>query len=175
MGRDKSRLRLGSLTLLGHVRREARKLGLRVRLVRKDLVPRCGPLGGVYTALKTSREQAEIILACDMPFVSVELLESVVDCWQRQKRAAFVSAEGRPGFPLLLPCNKLPIVERQIARREFSLKKLAVAVKARLFRVRGSRTWELFNVNTPADWRTARHRAARNDDARSKKMPKSSL
>src|SRR4051812_49032994 len=67
MGRDKADLRLGGRTLLGFIRAEARGLGLRLRIIRRDLLPRCGPLGGLYTGLKTSRAEAEIFLACDMP------------------------------------------------------------------------------------------------------------
>src|SRR6266566_1093085 len=74
MGRDKSRLRLGRRTMLGHIRGEARKLGFPVRVIRRDAVPRCGPLGGVYTALKTTRAHAVVFLACDMPFVSADLI-----------------------------------------------------------------------------------------------------
>src|SRR5437867_5654697 len=73
MGRDKSRLRLGSKTLLRLIRIEAGELGLPLRVIRRDLIPRCGPLGGVYTALKTSKAEAELFLACDMPFVSAGL------------------------------------------------------------------------------------------------------
>ncbi|MEO8427284.1 MAG: NTP transferase domain-containing protein, partial [Verrucomicrobiota bacterium] len=78
MGRDKSRLRLGKRTLLGQVRATAERLRLPVRIIRQDLVPRCGPLGGIYTALKTSRKQVILFLPCDTPFVSLGLLEKVL-------------------------------------------------------------------------------------------------
>ena len=71
MGVDKARLRLGGRTLLARVREHAAQLGFRVRVVRKDLVPPCGPLGGIYTAMKRSRADALLFLSCDMPFVTV--------------------------------------------------------------------------------------------------------
>src|SRR5262245_52722575 len=77
MGREKARMRLGRRTLLGHVRRTAESLGLDVRVIRKDLVPRCGPIGGIYTGLKTSRHEAELFLSCDMPFLMADLLRRV--------------------------------------------------------------------------------------------------
>ena len=82
MGRDKARHRLGSKTLLAIIDLEARRLGLPVRIIRRDLVRRCGPLGGIYTALKTSEAAAELFLACDMPFVSTDLLTSVLETWK---------------------------------------------------------------------------------------------
>ena len=55
MGRDKSLVQLGRRTLLQHVRTAARSLGVPVRVIRRDSVPRCGPLGGIYTGLKRTR------------------------------------------------------------------------------------------------------------------------
>ncbi len=39
-----------------------------------DLVPGCGPLSGVHAALSAARNDATLMLACDMPFVSAPLL-----------------------------------------------------------------------------------------------------
>lgn len=55
MGRDKAGVRLGRRTLLGHVRLAAAETGWPVRVIRKDLVERCGPLGGVLTGMLTSK------------------------------------------------------------------------------------------------------------------------
>lgn len=46
---------------------------LHVRLV-EDLLPGRGALGGLYTALSAAEGDAVAIVACDMPFVSPELL-----------------------------------------------------------------------------------------------------
>lgn len=41
----------------------------------KDLYPDKGPLGGIYTSLINSRSKHTFILACDMPFVEIELIK----------------------------------------------------------------------------------------------------
>ena len=154
MGRDKARLRLGRRTLLGHVRAVARALALPVRVIRRDLVPRCGPLGGIYTALKTSEAEAVLFLACDMPFVSPTLLQTLLDNAGRAK-AVFTREAGRAGFPFLLRHTALAVVEQQLAAKEFSLQSLAKKLRARTLRPpKGA--LELFNINTPEDWREAR-------------------
>src|SRR5262245_28525621 len=89
LGRDKTRVRLGPLTLLGVVRAVAGELGLPVRIIRRDLVPRCGPVGGVFTGLKTSPNQAELFLACDMPFLSVAFLKEFLGAIKARDPAAF--------------------------------------------------------------------------------------
>ena len=158
MQRDKARLRLGRRTLLGHVRALARSLGCPVRIIRRDLVPRCGPLGGVLTALSTSRAEAELFLACDMPFVSPKLLVEVIARFQVRRRALFVVEEGRPGFPFLLPRGAQKTVLDQIDQELFSLRALAQRLRANRLRPSPAQARGLFNVNTPADWEEARAR-----------------
>jgi len=169
MRRDKSALRLGSRTLLGRIRAEARKLGLGVRVIRRDLVPRCGPLGGVLTGLKTSRAEAELFLACDMPFVSAGLLEELLACWKADPRPVFMALGRRAGFPFLVAVEVLPVVERQILKKQYSLQQLAQALTATLLRPTRERRRELFNVNTPADWQAACRRWTR--QGRSSPLP----
>ena len=147
MGHEKSRLRLGRRTLLGHVRANAARLGLSVRVLRHDIVPRCGPLGGIYSALKTSHKSAVIFLACDMPFVSSHLVETLVSKFDG-RHAVFATANGVPGFPVILPRSALSTVEGMISTRSPSLRNLAVALKARRVRVSSE---EVFNINTPED------------------------
>ena len=156
MGRDKSRLRFRGRSLLGHVRAAAEATGWPVRVIRRDAVPRCGPLGGIYTALKTSGAEVELFLPCDMPFISPALLKDLARRLGSRQRAVFATADGRAGFPFLLRAADLPVIEQQIQVRQFSIHSLAEVLRAKLFRVPGSRTVELSNINTPADWENAR-------------------
>lgn len=142
--------------MLAQVRRVAKELGSPVRVIRRDLVGRCGPLGGVFTALKTSRADRVLFLACDMPFVSADLLRELDKQLSSRRRAVFSVLDGVAGFPFLLRRDALAFVEQQIARREFSLQKLATALEARLWKVPGRRRGELRNLNSPADLRAVR-------------------
>jgi len=156
MGRDKAGLRLGSRTLLGHIRAEAGKLELPVRVIRHDRIPGCGPLGGIYSALKTSRAKAELFLACDMPFVTAGLMQNLLGSWETCQCAVFTFHGRVAGFPFVVPVEAWPMVERQIVRKQFSLQKLARALGATLVQSSADPDWELFNVNTPGDWQAAR-------------------
>jgi molybdopterin-guanine dinucleotide biosynthesis protein A len=158
MGRDKSRVQLGRRTLLQRVRAAATLLGLPVRVIRRDAVPRCGPLGGIYTALNRSRADGVLFLACDMPFVSATFLESLLKKFQRTTNpiAFFTYLDDRAGFPCLLPRqNALPIVAQQIAKSELSLQSLARALHTQAIRPSRGMKRQFINVNTPADLKKA--------------------
>lgn len=150
MGRDKARLRLRGQSLLSRVRTVAAQARWPVRVIRRDLVPRCGPLGGVCTALKTTRAEVVLFLACDMPFITAELIGKLVKLRQTRNLAVFTLGGQGPGFPFLLRRAALPRVEEQIAAGEFSLQSLAAKCRARMIRAPGGAR-SLFNVNTPAD------------------------
>lgn len=160
MGRDKFRLRLDHRTMLTRVRSAARGLKLPVRVIRRDLKPGCGPLGGIYTALKSSHADTVLFLACDMPFVSTGLLHVVLGNLTPGHPAWFVRHGGRVGFPFLVRRDALPVVIDQLAQTELSLQELARILKARTIRLPRAMSAELFNINTPADWKKARKRAA---------------
>src|SRR2546426_1395386 len=97
--RNKAVLRLGGRTLLARIRGAVEPTGWRVRVIRRDLVPRCGPLGGVHAALSTTKAAAEMFLACDMPFVTPALLTKLARCLNRSRRAVFPASSGKGGVP----------------------------------------------------------------------------
>lgn len=139
--------------MLAHIRAAAQATGWPVRVIRRDRVPRCGPLGGIYTALKTSRADAEVFLACDMPFVSAELLKRLVAQLSTKRAAVFAMCGRDAGFPLVIRVNALPVIEDQMMKRTFSLQKLAAALKTRRLRLSKAQHGELQNINTPEEWK----------------------
>ena len=156
MGRDKSGVRLGRRTLLQHVRGMAGKLGYPVRVVRRDAVPRSGPIGGIYTGLKRSRAETVLFLACDMPLVSPGFLRKLVGGLAAGKSGrpigVFAREGARTGFPFILRREAaLPIVSEQIARGEFSLQKLAGKIRAKSIGAPKGMEGQLANINTPGD------------------------
>jgi molybdopterin-guanine dinucleotide biosynthesis protein A len=169
MGSDKSRLRLGSRTMLQQIRSEAKQAGVPVRVIKHDLVPRCGPLGGVYTALKRTRAEAVLFLACDMPFVQADLITWTLNQFEKSRHhprkpstesptrgGLFLSTGRAAGFPFILPKTALPIVCQQIETGLFSIQNLAKTLKAKILTAPLQWRVQLRNVNTPRDWEQAR-------------------
>jgi molybdopterin-guanine dinucleotide biosynthesis protein A len=156
MGRDKTQLRLGRRTLLEHVIGTAASLTVPVRVIRRDLYPRCGPLGGIFTALSTSRVDAELFMASDMPFVRPSLLAQLLSIAEQGAQTIFLTDGTRVGFPFLLPVTLLDVVEKQLRSNQFSLQSLADAAQATLIKYPSPRDFSWLNVNTPDDWIEAR-------------------
>jgi molybdopterin-guanine dinucleotide biosynthesis protein A len=44
-----------------------------------DEFPRIGPMGGIYSALRQSKTEKNLVLSCDLPFVSVGLLSFIIE------------------------------------------------------------------------------------------------
>jgi len=152
MGRDKTRLRLGGKPLLAHARAAAAALHSPIRVIRRDLVARCGPIGGVYTALKTTRARHVLFLSCDMPFVPSRLLRRLILSPRSKVRAAFTRHERSLGFPFLLSVEMLPTVEKLLRLGRFALQDLAAELKAKAIQPARREAALLLNVNTPEDW-----------------------
>jgi molybdenum cofactor guanylyltransferase len=148
MGRDKARLSMNGLSLIQTI--QARLAPLNLKVLRKDAVPRCGPLGGILTVLRRTPARAVIFLACDMPMVTGQLVNRLVNVWISKGKPVFVKTENGHGFPFLLPKSLLPLIERQIAEKNNSINALARISGA--ISVSPSQESEVLNINTPEDW-----------------------
>ncbi len=158
MGRDKARVRLGKRTMLARIRVVVKQFGLKARIIRRDLVPRCGPLGGIYTGLRTTPAEAVLFLACDMPFIRRELLMLVIGNGTSGARAfpVFTQGPGGTGFPLLLPKRVADQVDTAIREGRLSLGKLCATLDARKAPVPFALRRQLQNINTAEDLSRAR-------------------
>jgi iron complex transport system ATP-binding protein len=151
MGTAKAELRLDGLKLIDWAKRIARGAGLSWRVIDHDLEESRGPVSGVRTALKTSRAKFIIFLSCDMPFVRSSTLRRMMEL----KAPVFVrslafsrqrvkNSKKLAGFPFMLQ-KKSPVVGQ-------TLQDLATSLKVERLQIPEAET---FNINTPADFRTA--------------------
>lgn len=44
-----------------------------------DVIPGIGPMGGIYSTLRQSKTEENLVLSCDLPFASVELLSYILE------------------------------------------------------------------------------------------------
>lgn len=158
MGEDKSGLRLGGRTLLEIAQAKVAALGWECSVIREDIVPRCGPLGGIITGCAKCEAGRILFLPCDMPFVSMELLHRLC-----AEEGACADQDGLAGFPLLISRKAEKAIIDLHARGEYSLQTLVRELALARVECADPKT-ELFNINTPEDFETAKrlHRDANN-------------
>jgi len=85
-----------------------------------DLVRGKGPLGGIYTGLKTSKEEHNFVLACDMPFVNVDLVRYMLKFKDFDAVVPRFNGYTEP-FHAVYSKNVLPMIENQIKKDELRI------------------------------------------------------
>lgn len=45
----------------------------------KDIIKDCGPMGGIHTALTFSKTSKNFIVSCDMPFITNDLVQYIIE------------------------------------------------------------------------------------------------
>lgn len=125
-----------------------------------DAVAGCGPAGGIYTALLQNEAEWNIIVACDMPNVTAELMRTLAshaaaaqgDCDAPEDCIVPLGFDRQPE-PLCaiyhLRCR--PVLERAIRENRLRMRDLVAELRPVL--VSGTDPGCFVNVNTPADWR----------------------
>jgi molybdopterin-guanine dinucleotide biosynthesis protein A len=107
MGRDKALLELNGVALIVRLARlvesvvaacavvgdSVRLEGLELRVIADDF-PGAGPLGGIATALRNSGAEWNLVIACDLPYLTREWLEHLV------------ARAGRSDADIVLPMNE---------------------------------------------------------------------
>lgn len=47
--------------------------------VHNDIIKNCGPMGGIHAALTYSETEKNLIVSCDMPFISKNIFDIIID------------------------------------------------------------------------------------------------
>jgi len=126
-----------------------------------DVYPGKGPLGGIYSGVSTSSTDLNIVVACDMPFLSTDLLQHMLEL--------------APGFDAVVPRtreslfeplhavysrNCLPVIKSHVETGKLSIRAFLAEVKVRYIEEDECRRYDLellsfFNMNRQADYERA--------------------
>ena len=165
MGRDKALLPYHGTTLLEHIARAVEEAAGEVALigdpgryggfgypVYPDEIPGRGPLGGLYTALRVSTADWNLVVACDMPGITADVLRGLLDRAAASNRNSIAATgpDGRPE-PLCAVYHRscLPAVTRAIGDNRLRMRDLVRELEAGSALVDPS---SIANVNTPKEW-----------------------
>jgi len=87
-----------------------------------DIISEKGPLGGIYTALSHSETEFNMILSCDIPLISTELLKELISKHTQEAGITIFESESRL-HPLIGIYSKkiLPIIKSAIEANELKM------------------------------------------------------
>ncbi len=123
-----------------------------------DAIKDVGPMGGLYTGLTHARYDYSFVAACDMPLLSlavIDLLKEELDgsAW------AIVPQIANYRIPTLAIYHKnsLSVIERLLAHGRTSLQELLDAIPTKIISEQKLRQLDptlrsFFNLNTKEDW-----------------------
>lgn len=178
MGRDKALLKIGGRTLLeiacgvlsevfddvvilSHRRDEYAFAG---RPVIPDRVPDCGPLGGLHAALRHAAGRPVFLLACDMPFVTPELVRyllAAAEPLDRLEPWAVFARSGEEAQPLcgLYSGGCLQVVEERLMSGTLEVLDLVAGLRCFILEIDDEQPFFtprlLDNINRPEEGREA--------------------
>jgi len=118
----------------------------------EDVIKEAGPLAGIYTGLKTSKTEFNLVLSCDVPLITKEILEMLIEAQDRQSDIIQIVSQGK-SMPLIALYKKC--CETQFYKLlKNNERRLQVAVnQCKVKNITLSSQTELFtkNINTPED------------------------
>jgi len=124
-----------------------------------DLQPGKGPLGGIYTALSHAKFSRVLVVACDLPFITPELLDYL--CRESEVAEVCVLESEKGVEPLCAVYAKscLPVIEKQLRDGRLKVSDFYPKVKTRIILLDASLPFYkpnlLANINTPEEMKKA--------------------
>jgi molybdenum cofactor guanylyltransferase len=127
-----------------------------VRTIR-DIVPGCGPLGGLHAALTAARQDAVFVVACDMPYVTGAFAEYLFSLAGDVDVVVPLTDRGYHPLCAVYARACLETAAARLAERRLALRELVAAMKTRVVTEEemsrfGAPSRLLANVNTPAEY-----------------------
>ncbi len=165
MGRDKALLDLNGATLIERIASQVQRVAGNATIIAPagrygdlrfpvicDAVEPCGPLGGVFTALSITGARWNLMVACDMPSLTVELLEDLFRAAEESDVDAVVpeSAGGLDPLCAVYHRSCLEKAAAAIDRKIFKMHDFVSTLRFRRWPVPDPAPLE--NVNTPDEW-----------------------
>lgn len=133
-----------------------------------DLHPDKGMIGGILTGLSLSKHHYNLVVGCDMPFLSPGLLRYMLNISAGNDLVAYKINTNFEPLHAVYSKNCLPVLE-EIMQKNLRIIELVQHVKVRYLSLEEINRYDpgnlsFFNVNTEADLSVANKIAARNVD-----------
>jgi molybdenum cofactor guanylyltransferase len=128
-----------------------------------DLIPNCATLGGLYTGLSLSHSRRIFAAACDMPFLSLEVIDHLLQFYDDDIVMPKLVSGLQPMHAVYAK-TCLPYFEHMMANNILSIQLVlehdelqARLVEEEVLRILDPQLLSFLNLNTPEDVELARH------------------
>jgi molybdopterin-guanine dinucleotide biosynthesis protein A len=134
----------------------------RVKVV-ADVKPNCGPLMGLYSGLKVSGHEHNLVLACDMPYVSRELIKMMMEAAGGYDVTTPVVNGYREPFLAVYHKRALAIIKKNLDQDRYKMTGIFAQMNVydipeeQLRRI-DPELKSFFNINTPQDLEAVKNR-----------------
>jgi molybdopterin-guanine dinucleotide biosynthesis protein A len=176
MGCDKALLEIAGVSLIARATRLLQSVTSDTKIVASpslysslgfplvaDDWPGCGPLGGIATALRVSKTPWNLVVACDLPYLTKAWLDLLIERALKSKADAVVPMNERGAEPLCAMYHKN--AENRIrAAVEGGVRKITDSFADLRVEYLEPSEWKAFasegllfkNINSPADYEEAK-------------------
>ncbi len=170
-GQNKAFLELAGMRLIDRVAAEMRKIFKEVILITnekahyeylgipviEDLIKELGPLGGIYTGLMRIPNEAGFFVACDMPFISPQLVRYMVDIRDNYAAVVPLGASGIEPLHAIYTRTCLGPIKDLLNAQQYQVRLFYERVSVRYVTPEEIRKFVspqavFLNINTPAEF-----------------------
>jgi molybdopterin-guanine dinucleotide biosynthesis protein A len=140
------------IILIGHKREGFEELE-----IVEDLIPGCGPMGGIYTALCVARSPSCFVFAADMPNLNAGLIQHMLSLAQDYDVIIPAWSKGIEPLHAIYRKNILPVLSLYIRRRWLKIERFLAQVSVKrvdeeTITAYGRPEVIFANINTPYDF-----------------------
>ena len=176
LGRDKALLSVGNSTLIERIIGIVSQVADPVAVISNspdklrhlnvpvvtDLMPGRGALGGIYTGLSMSRTHQSLFVACDLPFISADLLRLLIDQADGYDVVLPRSAGGYEPLCAVYTRDCLDPIRSQLERGDLRIRAFFPSVRVKVVDRDALRPYDpegraFLNINTEEEYQQALH------------------
>lgn len=124
----------------------------------EDIIKDCGPMGGIYTGLMNSTNEKNLVLSCDIPFITTDMLRKIIS-QSDNAEITFPSVGGKPE-PLCTVYDKSCAIKFRelIDKRELKMQDaLRYFTTKEILLTKEEAEKNFININTPQQLNEQNH------------------
>lgn len=164
MGQDKAACKIGDETFISAIAKKLNKVADEVILVSNDsehdkfqlkripdVYPHQGPIAGIHAALTFTTTENNLILSCDVPLISSELIQKLL-IEKNQEDVIYLATE-KDEMPLIGLYKKscTAYFQNKLESNELRLMKALAGLNSRKIVIAPEDEYCIKNINTPED------------------------